>query len=55
MGKLSICEVVDSIQGEGVTTVVPTVFIWFSGCNLKCKFCDSTYAMTEGPIRMNAS
>jgi len=54
MNKLKVCEIFASIQGEGVTTGVPTVFVRFSGCNLSCDFCDSVYAMTEAPIRMTA-
>lgn len=41
---LHICEMFASIQGEGITAGVPSVFIRFSGCNLQCKFCDTPYA-----------
>jgi len=40
---LSICELFASIQGEGITAGVPSVFVRFSGCNLQCKFCDTPY------------
>ncbi len=40
---LRICEMFASIQGEGITAGVPSVFVRFSGCNLQCKFCDSPY------------
>lgn len=40
---LRICEVFASIQGEGITAGVPSVFVRFSGCNLQCRYCDSSY------------
>lgn len=38
-----INEIFYSIQGEGCHTGVPSVFIRFSGCNLKCGFCDTDH------------
>lgn len=38
-----INEIFYSIQGEGHHTGVPAVFIRFSGCNLKCAFCDTDF------------
>ncbi len=43
MGML-ISEIFYSIQGEGVLTGVPSVFVRTSGCNLRCNWCDTPYA-----------
>jgi 7-carboxy-7-deazaguanine synthase len=45
---LKITEIFSSIQGEGLRQGEPTLFIRFSGCNLKCSFCDTKYAWKEG-------
>jgi 7-carboxy-7-deazaguanine synthase len=36
-------EIFYSIQGEGHRTGRPAVFIRFSGCNLRCPFCDTDH------------
>ena len=38
-----INEIFYSLQGEGYHTGTPAVFIRFSGCNLKCLFCDTQH------------
>ncbi|MGL4519325.1 MAG: 7-carboxy-7-deazaguanine synthase QueE [Phocaeicola sp.] len=38
-----INEIFYSIQGEGTFTGTPAVFVRFSGCNLKCHFCDTKH------------
>lgn len=37
-------EIFLSIDGEGVRTGLPTVFIRLYGCNLKCSYCDTRYS-----------
>lgn len=41
---MRINEIFVSIQGEGPQSGRRSLFIRMSGCNLKCSFCDSTYA-----------
>lgn len=38
-----INEIFHSLQGEGYNTGVASVFIRFSGCNLRCAFCDTEH------------
>lgn len=45
---LEINEIFYSIQGEGVLTGYPTIFIRTTGCNLRCNWCDTTYAYDQG-------
>lgn len=45
---LKIHEIFPSIQGEGLRSGDPTLFIRFSRCNLKCAFCDTKYAWQTG-------
>jgi 7-carboxy-7-deazaguanine synthase len=42
--RLPISETFVSIQGEGKLTGVPSLFIRTSGCNLRCRWCDTPYA-----------
>jgi 7-carboxy-7-deazaguanine synthase len=52
-GKLPISETFASIQGEGIWTGIPSTFIRVSGCNLRCRWCDTPYASwhPEGTVR----
>jgi len=39
-----IKEMFYSLQGEGRWTGTPMVFVRFSGCNLRCPFCDTDFS-----------
>ncbi len=41
---IRICEIYSSVQGEGLLTGTPSVFVRTSGCNLRCWFCDTPFA-----------
>ena len=41
---MKIAEIYRSVQGEGLLTGEPSVFVRASGCNLRCWFCDTPYA-----------
>jgi len=42
--KASLVEVFSSCQGEGPLVGCRQVFVRFSGCNLDCRYCDTTWA-----------
>ena len=46
--KVKISEIFYSIQGESSYAGFPCVFIRFSGCNLRCNYCDADYTWEEG-------
>lgn len=40
---MRVNEIFYSLQGEGCNTGTAAIFIRFSGCNLKCPFCDTDF------------
>ena len=45
---LRVNEIFYSIQGESTFAGFPCIFIRMTGCNLRCTYCDTTYAYEEG-------
>ena len=45
---MKVCEIFTSIQGESTYVGQLSTFIRLSGCNLRCSYCDTRYAYTEG-------
>jgi len=43
--KINISEIFYSIQGEGLLAGRPSVFVRLAGCPLRCKYCDTEYAL----------
>jgi 7-carboxy-7-deazaguanine synthase len=48
---MKVNEIFLSIQGETSSAGQPTVFVRFTGCNLRCTYCDTTYAYEEGETK----
>lgn len=45
---MRVTEIFFSIQGEGTRAGRPCVFVRFTGCDLRCGYCDTTYAFHGG-------
>src|ERR1041384_1517520 len=45
---LTVNEIYLSIQGESTFAGLPCVFVRLTACNLRCSYCDTAYAFTEG-------
>ena len=43
---LEVAELFHSLQGEGLDSGLPTSFVRLAGCNLRCGYCDTTFAQT---------
>lgn len=44
--KVQLNEIFVSIEGEGILAGTKTLFIRFSGCHLKCHWCDTKYSLS---------
>ncbi|MBU1229758.1 MAG: radical SAM protein [Proteobacteria bacterium] len=49
--SLQVCETFLSIQGESSHAGWPCAFVRLTGCNLRCRFCDTRYAYEGGTAR----
>jgi 7-carboxy-7-deazaguanine synthase len=45
---LAVNEIYLSLQGESTYAGLPCIFIRLTACNLRCSYCDTAYAFTEG-------
>lgn len=49
---MQVAEIFDSIEGESFNAGKLSTFVRFSGCNLKCKYCDTKWANKEKGLKM---
>lgn len=47
-GKLGVCEIYASIQGESTHAGRPCSFVRLAGCPLRCRWCDTVYSFDAG-------
>ncbi len=45
---MKVNEIFAAIEGETSLTGIPMLFIRFTGCPLRCAYCDTTYAYEDG-------
>jgi 7-carboxy-7-deazaguanine synthase len=46
--RLKVCETFKSLLGESTYAGLPAYFIRLTGCNLRCRYCDTIYAYEKG-------
>ncbi len=49
--SLVVNEIYLSLQGESTFAGLPCVFVRLTACDLRCSYCDTAYAFTEGKKR----
>jgi len=47
-GTLVINEIYLSLQGESTFAGLPCIFVRLTACDLRCSYCDTAYAFTDG-------
>jgi 7-carboxy-7-deazaguanine synthase len=50
-GTLVIHEIYRSLQGESTFAGLPCIFIRLTACHLRCVYCDTPHAFSEGEVR----
>jgi 7-carboxy-7-deazaguanine synthase len=50
--SLVVNEIYLSLQGESTFAGLPCVFIRLTACDLRCSYCDTAYAFTQGKRRL---
>jgi len=48
--RANLAEIMESVQGEGLLVGSRQVFLRFSGCNLRCSYCDTVNSITAQPF-----
>lgn len=46
--SLVVNEIFASLQGESTLAGLPCIFVRLTACNLRCAYCDTAYAFSEG-------
>jgi 7-carboxy-7-deazaguanine synthase len=49
-GTLLVHEIYRSLQGESTFAGLPCVFIRLTACHLRCVYCDTPHAFTQGEV-----
>lgn len=49
-GALVVHEIYRSLQGESTFAGLPCVFVRLTACNLRCGYCDTPHAFTQGEV-----
>ena len=45
---IKVNEIFFSLQGESSRIGLPTIFVRLTGCPMRCKYCDTSYAFNKG-------